>query len=68
MLAGNHGFDPNYSDMHVIFRAAGPDFKQGYVNPLVFKNVDVYPLLSHLLGITPANNDGSLDDVTDLLR
>lgn len=68
VLAGNHGFDPNYSDMHVIFRAAGPDFKQGYVKPLVFKNVDVYPLLSHLLGITPANNDGSLDDVTDLLR
>lgn len=68
VLAGNHGFDPNYSDMHVIFRAAGPDFKHGYVKPLIFKNVDVYPLLSHLLGITPANNDGSLDDVTDLLR
>ena len=68
VLAGNHGFDPNYSDMHVIFRAAGPDFKQGYAKPLVFKNVDVYPLLSHLLGITPANNDGSFDDVADLLR
>jgi len=67
-LAGNHGFDPNYSDMHVIFRAAGPDFKQGYAKPLVFKNVDVYPLLSHLLGITPANNDGSFDDIADLLR
>ena len=68
VLAGNHGFDPNYSDMHVIFRAAGPDFKQGYAKPLVFKNVDVYPLLSHLLGITPANNDGSFDDIADLLR
>lgn len=68
VLAGNHGFDPNYSDMHVMFRAAGPDFKQGYAKSLVFKNVDVYPLLSHLLGITPANNDGSFDDVADLLR
>ena len=68
VLAGNHGFDPNYSDMHVIFRAAGPDFKQGYAKPLVFKNVDVYSLLSHLLGITPAHTDGSLDGVADLLR
>ena len=51
-----------------MFRAAGPDFKQGYAKPLVFKNVDVYSLLSHLLGITPAKNDGSFDDVADLLR
>ena len=68
VLAGNHGFDPTYSDMHVIFRAAGPDFKNGYIKEHTFKNVDVYPLLNHLLGITPAKNDGNLNDVTDLLK
>ena len=68
VLAGNHGFDPNYSDMHVLFRAAGPDFKQGYVKEKVFKNVDVYPLLNHLLGTTPAQNDGTLEEIMDLLK
>ncbi len=68
VLAGNHGFDPTYSDMHVIFRAAGPDFKNDYIKEHTFKNVDVYPLLNHLLGITPAKNDGNLNDVTDLLK
>ena len=68
VLAGNHGFDPTYSDMHVIFRAAGPDFKNGYIKEHTFKNVDVYPLLNHLLGITPAKNDGNLNDITDLLK
>ena len=68
VLAGNHGFDPTYSDMHVLFRAAGPDFKKGYVKDKVFKNVDVYPLLNYLLSIKPAANDGNLSEVKDLLK
>lgn len=68
VLAGNHGFDPTYGDMHVVFRAAGPDFKQGYVKTQTFKNVDVYPLLNHLIGTTPSKNDGNLSDISDLLR
>lgn len=66
--AGNHGFDPTYSDMNVPFRAAGPDFKQGYAKQNTFRNVCVYPLLSKLLGISPAPNDGNLNDVADLLK
>ena len=64
---GNHGFDPSLSDLQVMFRAAGPSFKHGYVKPDKFRNVDIYVLLAHLLGITPSPTDGNLADVADLL-
>lgn len=63
---GTHGFDPEYSDMQVIFRAQGPDFKQGY-EARSFRNVCIYPLLAHLLGIQPASVDGNLDEIRDML-
>ena len=65
---GSHGFDPAYSDMHAMFRAVGPDFKQGYSKKLHFRNVDLYSLLSRLLGITPAKNDGDINEVIDFLK
>lgn len=65
---GSHGFDHTCSDMWVGFRAIGPDFKQGYTRPNTFRNVCIYPMLCHLLGITPSPNDGSLDEVSDLLQ
>ena len=65
---GSHGFDHTCSDMWVGFRAIGPDFKQGYERAHTFRNVCVYPLLCHLLGIAPSPNDGTLDEVSDLLR
>jgi len=67
-IEGTHGYDNTCSDMQPMFRAIGPDFKQGYAKQEYFKNVDVYPLLSHLLGITPAPNDGDLNEVEDMLR
>ena len=67
-IAGNHGFDPTFGDMNVIFRAVGPDFKKGYQKEKTFKNVNVYPLLNHLLGTTPAKCDGNLEEVSDLLK
>lgn len=66
-ICGNHGFDPTYSDMNVLFRAAGPDFKKGYKREKTFQNVNVYPLLAHLLGITPSPCDGNIENVADLL-
>lgn len=66
-IAGAHGFDPTYSDMHVLFRACGPDFRKGYTRESTFRNVNVYPLLAHLLGITPSPSDGSLEEVKDML-
>lgn len=68
VISGNHGYDPQVSDMHVMFRAAGPDFKKGYIMPRPFRNVNVYALLAHLTGVTPAPNDGNLSDVQELLK
>ncbi len=63
---GGHGYFPSDPDMQTVFRAEGPDFKQGYVNPK-FRNVTVYELACHLLGIEPAPNDGDLDEVRGML-
>lgn len=63
---GTHGYDPSYNDMHALFRAVGPAFK--HISLPHFPNVDVYPLLCHLLGIEPAPNDGSLNIVKRMVR
>ena len=55
---GNHGYDPAEHDMHGIFIAAGPSFKKGLTTPPL-DNVDVYPLLTRLLRIPAAPNDGN---------
>ena len=66
-LKGAHGYFPQSADMQVIFRAIGPDFKQGYVAPS-FPNVDIYVLLAHLLGIEPASTDGDFSRVSMIIR
>ena len=68
VINGQHGWDPTMSDMLVGFRAIGPDFKVGYVRPGTFRNVCIYPLLAYLLGINPEPNDGSLQEVGDMLK
>lgn len=47
---GQHGFDPNISDMHATFYAWGSMFKQG-LQIDAFENVHVYPLIAHVLGL-----------------
>ncbi|MCF0205620.1 MAG: alkaline phosphatase family protein [Muribaculaceae bacterium] len=64
---GTHGFDADMSDMHIMFRAIGPAFKKGYDKTTHFINTDLYPLLCHLLQVTPKPCDGTLDRVTDML-
>ena len=65
---GSHGFDQTCSDMQVGFRAMGPAFKVGYEKKDKFRNVCIYPLLCHLLDVKPAPNDGSLEEVKDMLK
>lgn len=48
---GQHGFDPAISDMHAIFYAWGPNFKSG-LKIAAFENVNVYPLITKILGLT----------------
>ena len=60
--------------MMVMFRAVGPDFKEGYEAPFTegeqsaFRNVDIYPLLCKLLGIKPAATDGKLERIVNILK
>ncbi len=54
---GSHGYDPDLPSMRAIFIAQGPAFREGLTIP-AFDNVDVYPLLAHLVGIPAAPNDG----------
>ena len=57
---GSHGYDPALPSMRAVFIADGPSFREGVVLPPI-DNVDVYPLLMHLLGLPPAPNDGDTD-------
>jgi predicted AlkP superfamily pyrophosphatase or phosphodiesterase len=64
---GEHGYDNDDPAMRALFVAYGPAFKQG-LRVAEFDNVDVYPLLAHLLAITPAPNDGDYAAVSNMLR
>ena len=65
---GMHGFDPRkVPEMKAIFFAAGPDILKGKT-VAQFENVNVYPWLAHLLGLTPPKNDGSLNVLAGTLR
>jgi len=63
---GAHGFDPEYSDVHALFRAVGPDFK--HIKFHHFANVNVYSLICHLLGIKESKNDGNIDNIRTILQ
>jgi predicted AlkP superfamily pyrophosphatase or phosphodiesterase len=65
--AGEHGYDNDDPKMRALFVAHGPDFRHGLVVP-EFDNVDVYPLLAHLLRIQPQPNDGDYAVVAGMLR
>jgi predicted AlkP superfamily pyrophosphatase or phosphodiesterase len=64
--SGEHGYDNADPDMRALFVAHGPAFKRGLVVP-EFDNVDVYPLLAHILKIRPAPNDGDFSVVEPML-
>jgi predicted AlkP superfamily pyrophosphatase or phosphodiesterase len=63
---GTHGYDPGAPSMRAVFIARGPSFPHGVVVP-AFTNVHLYALMTHLLGVVPAPNDGSLDSVAAVL-
>jgi alkaline phosphatase D len=65
---GMHGFDPRkMPEMKASFFAAGPDIVSGKT-VATFENVNLYPWLAHLLGLTPPKTDGSLNVLADTLR
>lgn len=64
---GSHGYDPALPEMRAMFVAHGPAFRRGVVLD-GFDNVDVYPLLTRLLGLTPAEHDGDPETLRPALR
>ena len=64
---GTHGYDNALTSMQAVFLAVGPAFAQGKSVERV-RNVDVYELMAHVLGLRPAPNDGSLDSIRTVLR
>ncbi|TCV91315.1 putative AlkP superfamily pyrophosphatase or phosphodiesterase [Luteibacter rhizovicinus] len=67
MSLGEHGYDNADPTMRALFVARGPSFQPG-ATVAPFPNVDVYPLIVHLLGISGQPNDGNLGDIEGLLR
>ena len=64
---GEHGYDNEAPQMQALFVAHGPAFRQGAMVPS-FPNVDVYPLMAHLLDLPAATNDGDYQAVKNMLK
>lgn len=48
---GQHGYDPKLREMQAVFVGAGPGFREAAAYTIPFQNVDLYPLLTRLLGM-----------------
>ena len=65
---GNHGYDNKLKSMNAIFFAKGPYFKKNYNAPII-NNIDIYPLIAHILNIIPNDKiDGKLENVINILE
>ncbi|HMM10925.1 MAG TPA: ectonucleotide pyrophosphatase/phosphodiesterase [Bacteroidales bacterium] len=65
---GAHGYDNANPDMHGIFLAKGPSFRNdGYLKK-PFHNIHLYGLMAEILQLKPAQTDGSRDSILDLLN
>ncbi|XP_060077671.1 uncharacterized protein LOC132557191 [Ylistrum balloti] len=63
---GNHGWDNIFKSMHALFLAHGPAFQQNMtIGP--FENIELYNLMSELLDITPAPNNGTQGSLDHIL-
>jgi len=64
---GDHGYDWHFRDMHSIFYAEGPAFKKGFRADTLY-NVDIYNIVTGILGLVPAPNDGNPERILPMLR
>jgi len=66
---GKHGFDNHLPEMRASFMAWGPAFKNGLTID-GFENVNVYPMIAHLLGLNydEKNIDGKLEVLKPILK
>jgi alkaline phosphatase D len=54
-------------EMKAIFFAGGPDIRRG-VQLKPFENVNIYPFIAEILGLTPPAVDGTLDVLRPALK
>lgn len=65
---GTHGFNNSEFDMNGIFLGIGPSFKKNYQKNST-RNLNVYELMCQVLcGLIPSANNGSLDEIKDILQ
>ncbi|XP_028391778.1 bis(5'-adenosyl)-triphosphatase ENPP4-like [Dendronephthya gigantea] len=69
--AGEHkgatGYHPGFKVMRGVFIGYGPSFKRGLKFQAI-RNVDIYGVLCHILGLTPRPNNGSYDVVKSMFN
>jgi predicted AlkP superfamily pyrophosphatase or phosphodiesterase len=66
-LKGAHGYNNQLESMRATFIAHGAAFKKGkIVEP--FENIHIYNLMTKILGLTPAKNDGDFEAVKGMLK
>ncbi len=68
VTGGNHGWDDRAPEMQALFIANGPAFVPHAKAPADFANVDIYPLLARLLGVTPRPSDADPAALADIVR
>jgi len=66
---GQHGFDNIRLDMHPVFIARGPSFKNNFVlKSGKLRSVDIYSLVGRLVGFSPDGRNGTLENAWPLLK
>jgi hypothetical protein len=66
LISGYHGFDPKSEEMRAVLIASGPDIKQSNQEIEPISNINVYHLMTRLLSIEGAPNNGT-DYLSNLL-
>ena len=65
---GAHGFDNRLPEMQATFYAWGPAFKQ-HKQIRNFENIDIYPLITHILGLyIDTHIDGNFNVLKNILK
>ena len=64
---GAHGYDNENLDMHAIFYASGPAFKNDFIAPMLL-NIDIYPLIANILNLKIGKIDGDLNRIKGVLQ
>ncbi|PIC33723.1 hypothetical protein B9Z55_013603 [Caenorhabditis nigoni] len=66
--SSTHGQDPDRPEMRAFLMMRGPAFSENFTIADIPSNVDLYNLMCHVLGITPTENNGTMEIVKRALK